>query len=216
MTIPAQTWATDVLRKLNAPVVDETVQLLIAWAHGENTTARFNPLATTTKRPGSTDFNHNNGFPVQNFVTYEDGLSATVQTLRNGHYPTILGGLMAGDATRALSAPHEFDVWGTGGAHVARLFPSVVADWPDSGSWVPPSLKGGTVASPAVPVVSVPKKVDMFVVSSAKGAQYLVREYGQPIPISNPATSAALQSKGIPLVDARDDAFVTALTKYGA
>jgi hypothetical protein len=56
----------------------------------------------------------------------------------------------------------------------------------------------------------------MFLVSSAKGAQYLVREWGAPIPVASPATSAALQAKGIPLVDARDDAFVSALSKFGA
>lgn len=138
--ITAQQWADDLLSHAAWPVARSAEQVLIAWALGEGTRARFNVLATTRRMPGSTDFNWNNGYPVQNYPDYPTGIEATHRAITNGLYPTIVAGFARGDGYAALNRPHEFDIWGTGGAHVLSLFHDVVARWPHDATWVPRAL----------------------------------------------------------------------------
>lgn len=144
MSVSALQWALDLQRHAGWPSSIDTAQVLVGWALGENTRAQFNPLATTQHMPGSFPLGHNpqqnNGHPVQEYLAYPDGLEAIVHTIRNGHYPTIERGLIEGSSSRMLSHLAEFNVWGTGGAHVLSLHHRVVADWLHYAAWIPPSL----------------------------------------------------------------------------
>lgn len=92
------------------------------WIPSEGTKAGFNPLATTTHRPGSTAFNSNGGFPVQNFRTLQDGISATAQTLLNGHYGGLVKLLQSGNATQAdLARAVQQSPWGTKQGLIGKL-----------------------------------------------------------------------------------------------
>lgn len=66
------------------------------WALEENTSAKFNPLATTQNWPGATAFNDNGGNPVKNYRTIEDGISALIQTLSYDFYPNVRAALSEG------------------------------------------------------------------------------------------------------------------------
>jgi hypothetical protein len=92
-------WAQATLVGLGAPHDPNTPQgranitFLEAWRKAEGTAARYNPLATTLRSTGSTDFN---SVGVQNYATPNDGIAATVATIRSG-YPHIVAMLRAGD-----------------------------------------------------------------------------------------------------------------------
>lgn len=115
-------WAAVFLHALVGTVTGNNLVSVVAWQYGENTNAQFNPLATTQTWPGSTPFNSNSGYPVQNFATPDDGFNATIQTITNGHYPNVLADLQA-DASPESTMGHfdggpsggnDLNIWGTG------------------------------------------------------------------------------------------------------
>jgi hypothetical protein len=74
-------WAGMFLRTLGAPSCSKNMTVVVAWQVQEFTQAAWNPLATTHRMEGSTDFN---SVGVQNFVSLEQGLQATWETIHNG------------------------------------------------------------------------------------------------------------------------------------
>lgn len=96
-------WAVALLTALgNAQPSADTVALVVAWQTGENTTARFNPLATSQEMDGATVFNSHG---VKEYATFEDGIAATVKTLSYAYdgYADILAGLQTNDPERAMA-----------------------------------------------------------------------------------------------------------------
>ena len=75
------TWAALLLDKLRAPRCANNLIAVVAWTAQEGTTAGWNPLATTFGEPGATVFN---SAGVRNYASLEQGLDATVGTLRSG------------------------------------------------------------------------------------------------------------------------------------
>jgi hypothetical protein len=83
---------------------------LVSWAKAEGTSARYNPLATTLKLPGSAPLGGNPD-GVQQYASPEQGVQATAATIRQ--YPAILAGLK-NPSYSAFSAPavrRELNVW---------------------------------------------------------------------------------------------------------
>jgi hypothetical protein len=74
-------WATSFLKVMGAPRCHSNVVVTIAWQAQEGTQADWNPLATTHRMDGSTDFNH---VGVQNYRSLEQGLQATEETIDHG------------------------------------------------------------------------------------------------------------------------------------
>src|SRR4051794_9316172 len=121
-------FVTDLLNKINAPTTPTNKQFLNAWTWGENTKARFNPLATTQPAPGSYALPGNaainNGIAVQQYRNYQQGLDATVQTIlgKIGNYGPIVAGLRAGNIDPAeLARRVAASQWGTGSGVSANL-----------------------------------------------------------------------------------------------
>lgn len=104
-------FATDLLRQLGLPQTSENMRAMTAWQQAEGTSASFNPLATTRHAPGATDINE---VGVKNFVSYEQGLRATIDTLRNGLYGNILAALRDGTSARRVAQAIADSPWGTG------------------------------------------------------------------------------------------------------
>ncbi|MGH2724370.1 MAG: hypothetical protein ACRDI0_08930 [Actinomycetota bacterium] len=109
----------------------ENVITVVAWAAQENTAAGWNPLATTFGMTGSTRFNWAG---VQNYVSLEQGLQATVLTLERGM--GVYGYAPIVDALRRCADPMETarainaSRWCLGcseGSYVVRLVPAVAA-----------------------------------------------------------------------------------------
>jgi hypothetical protein len=74
-------WANAFLRVMGAPRCHSNLVVTIAWQAQEGTQAAWNPLATTRRMEGSTDFN---SVGVQNYGSLEQGLQATQETIENG------------------------------------------------------------------------------------------------------------------------------------
>lgn len=115
-----------VLRWGGLPVSKRNMWVGVAWLAMESgwedskgiwhPGAKWNPMNTTQKMPGSTDFNVNGGFPVQNYVDEEQGLEAFWKTITNPEYPSygrILASLRANAwAIRTMRTIEKSD-WGT-------------------------------------------------------------------------------------------------------
>lgn len=115
-------WRRDVLRSIpNAQITPETLAFMDAWGRAEGggrgipgKSSAFNWLNTTSHAPGSTNYNDNGGYPVQNFPDYQTGVQATVKTILNGHYGNIVKGLQSGWSPAQLASAVAASPWGTG------------------------------------------------------------------------------------------------------
>jgi hypothetical protein len=126
-------WANMLLRIFDAPTCRENRVVVVAWQVQEFTQAAWNPLATTHRMPGSTDFN---GVGVQNFVSLAQGLEATKETIQNGWdvygYGAIVTSLRrCADATTTATRIAASS-WCSGcvnGNYVVGVVPKVEADF---------------------------------------------------------------------------------------
>lgn len=105
-----ETFASNLLSKRGLPVSVNNLKSVVCWAASENTEAANNPLATTLKYNGSTDFNEAG---VQNYATLEDGIDATIETLNNGDYTHIISDLANSDSMAQTCSDIENSVWGS-------------------------------------------------------------------------------------------------------
>ena len=110
------TFAVSVLSQLGAPTTGASKHIMVGWMQQEDgkvTGGRCNPLGCTVKETGSTPFNHNNP-PVQNYVHAGQGVTATVETLKNGHphYQAMINALVAGDYQK-FCKQLALSPWGT-------------------------------------------------------------------------------------------------------
>jgi hypothetical protein len=128
MKITRLQWGNQLMDTLGLAHRKATERALVAWLAAEGTQAKWNPLATTLRRPGSTNFN---SVGVQNYLTLCQGLEATTLTLDEpGHgYGKILRKLENPNATASdiLTAVAESD-WGTGELALSIL-DDVKRDW---------------------------------------------------------------------------------------
>jgi len=99
------------LTQLGAPVTSENMKFMYAWRQAEGKGGRYNPFNTTWKLPGSTRMNSHG---VQNYQSLEDGLVATVKTLRNPRYSCIVNGLKNDIGASQISQCTSLETWGTG------------------------------------------------------------------------------------------------------
>lgn len=117
-------FAHDLLPKIGAPVTTHTLVGLMAWMQAEGDAGRFNPLNTTEKREGSTDFNW---VHVQDYLRYLDGVEATARTLNYGAehhmygYGQIRSALRDNSSAIHMLKAVESSSWGTGGLAVQVL-----------------------------------------------------------------------------------------------
>lgn len=91
----------------------ERHRFLDAWQQAEGGTAQWNPLNTTLRLNGSTNYND---VGVQNYRRATEGVCATALTLVNGFYGPIVGQLQS--TTRTAEEIVEFcrsqlKTWGT-------------------------------------------------------------------------------------------------------
>lgn len=117
MVDPYTQWAAGVLGGISAPMSSANEDTLWAWSGKESGSDRMrwnNPLNTTQELPRAVDPDMN-AVGVEAYSSVQDGITATVQTLLNGRYPTIVAHLR-NSVPRALwgDACAELDTWGTG------------------------------------------------------------------------------------------------------
>jgi hypothetical protein len=116
------------LNALGEPQTDQNVEAILAWetAEGGNwhNTAMFNPLNTTFRYDGSSNFNGGSASGVQAFRNWDDGVYATALTLTDSFkapdswtamvgYDQISAALAAGSNALAVTNAVDASEWGT-------------------------------------------------------------------------------------------------------
>jgi hypothetical protein len=99
------------LENLGAPVSDENLKFLYAWRQAEGKAGKYNPFNTTQGMPGATKFN---SVGVRNYKSLEDGMVATIKTLKNGRYECIVNGLKNDIGAENIASCSSLKTWGTG------------------------------------------------------------------------------------------------------
>jgi len=115
------TWSVDLAAHLgnNNPSHD-IVAFINAWQQTEGGNASFNPINTTQEMLGGTCYNIDPC--VKNYLSYEDGIQATVLTLKNDYpgYSDIVYGIQHNDESIALQGLKN-SPWGTQAALVEQI-----------------------------------------------------------------------------------------------
>jgi cell wall-associated NlpC family hydrolase len=151
--VTPQTFATALLQKLGAPATPQNVSSLVGWQAREggnwNNTAKYNPLNTTQKEPGSGDTGSQGDIGV--YKNWGQGLKATVDTLNNGDYGDIVGALKSGKGlSGSLAGLHT---WSGGGYSSIDGSPTVTAAKTIPGVLTAPAAPG----APKQPTLTAPK-----------------------------------------------------------
>ena len=130
----------EVLKQLNAPITQNNLDLLNIWSRFEGGNAKFNPLNTTKKAIGTTDFN---SAGVKNYPDMQTGIDATAKTLKLQYYTPILYALQNNKAITYYYGNSDivkaFNTWGT--INLAKEFQKVGnGDVKKKVSWLIPFL----------------------------------------------------------------------------
>lgn len=108
-----RSWAVALLKAVGINPTKQAVNNVIAWEKAEggnwNNTAKFNPLNTTLKTKNSSIMAGGSSAGVQSYGSWNEGLNATVNTLRN--YPQIVSSF-AGSFSHFQSVVSSSS-WGT-------------------------------------------------------------------------------------------------------
>jgi hypothetical protein len=109
-------WANVLLRRLKIQPTGANTRALVGWVNAEggnwHNDARYNPLNTTQNMPGAGNTGSQGNIKV--YQNWNQGLDATVKTLKNGKYGPILQALKGRDPM-AVGRAIEASPWGTGG-----------------------------------------------------------------------------------------------------
>ena len=109
-----------VLKGIGAPVTPQNLLFFYAWRQAEGAKATYNPFNTTQSKESSSLWNclKKKGGKcvggVRNYKTKQDGIDATVKTLKNGHYGCIVDGLKGNKGALTIAnCTKELKTWGT-------------------------------------------------------------------------------------------------------
>jgi hypothetical protein len=104
-------FANRVMNQLGAPHGGANVASFNCWAAAEDTSASWNPLATTLPEPGSSNFNTTTDGTahVQNYSSEGQGEQATAATLLNGNYNDLVQAFRSGGGVCGYHA--SFETW---------------------------------------------------------------------------------------------------------
>jgi len=86
-----------ILAGIGAPVTAGNLLWMKAWRQIEGGSALYNPWNSTQVKGTRSNYNKKG---VQNYFTLTDGVQATISTLTNGYYPTIVAALKKGLQTQ--------------------------------------------------------------------------------------------------------------------
>lgn len=100
-----------ILEGIGAPVSDENIKFMVAWSQAEGKGGKYNPFNTSHEMPGSISINSHG---VKSYRTLEDGIIATIKTLKNGRYNCIVNGLVNDIGADKIAKCESLKTWGTG------------------------------------------------------------------------------------------------------
>jgi murein DD-endopeptidase MepM/ murein hydrolase activator NlpD len=100
-----------ILENLNAPITEENMKFMYAWRQSEGKGGTYNPFNTSWDLPGSTNYNKHR---VKNYKSLEDGMIATIKTLKHPRYSCIVNGLREDIGADQIARCESLKIWGTG------------------------------------------------------------------------------------------------------
>lgn len=105
-------WVHAFLTALKAPVSFINVQIVYDWIYSESGGGggMWNPLNTVQPYPGATDYNT---VGVKNYLSWDDGIAATIIVITDGQYDEIVNALRAGNSVIRLKDAITTSIWGT-------------------------------------------------------------------------------------------------------
>ena len=111
-----------ILTGVGAPVTKENMKFMYGWRQAEAAKAAFNPFNTTKKKEKSTFYNclsRKDGKcagGVRNYSSQQEGIDATIETLKLSYYSCITNGLKndIGAKKIARQCKDALKTWGTG------------------------------------------------------------------------------------------------------
>lgn len=132
-------WATGVLRGLGKQPNERNVSNLIGWARAEgghtHNDARYNYLNTTQNMPGAGNTGTQGNIKV--YRSLQQGIDATIKTLKNGRYGGIIRALDS--SPQSLASAIDSSPWGTHNPNLAGIIASA--------SGIGPAKSYGTTGS---------------------------------------------------------------------
>lgn len=142
-------WARALLGRLGYSASRSNVTAILAWMRAEggnwNNSAHYNPLNTTQSMSGATSMN---SVGVKSYTSWDQGLAATVITLRNGYYGHILSALSSGGSANQVVSAVVSSPWGTKHISLSGITVSGTTSSPSSsGGSVSPTLSSDELAS---------------------------------------------------------------------
>ena len=109
-----QDWAKQFLTNLGKPVTKQNLAAVTTWMAFEggqwHNSAHYNPLNTTQPASGSVDIN---SVGVKSYTDFNQGMQATIETINNGRYKSILSALSSGNNTAGVLSAVNHSPWGT-------------------------------------------------------------------------------------------------------
>lgn len=176
---------------LGDTVTDRNNATIARWARAEggnwHNNALFNPLNTTKTMPGSHSVN---SIGVQAYLSWAEGIAATVATINNGRYPNVVSDLRRGVGLGPDADP-DLITWGTG-----PIF--------DNGGWMMPGT-GGFNTGTGPELVLTPQQSRDYV---AGGTSFVFPEGAVQVSVTfagppDAAAVAAFKSQAVgPIADA--------------
>ena len=102
-----------VTQKLGGKWTPEKAKFFQAWSQAEGTVASYNPFATTRKGyPGERDFNP---VGVKHYPNLQIGMQASLDTIKNGYYDSLVNLIKDPNATaQQMATAVANSPWGTG------------------------------------------------------------------------------------------------------
>jgi hypothetical protein len=109
-----------ILKGIGAPITPQNMLFFYSWRQAEGAKATFNPFNTTKKMEKQSFWNclkKKDGKcvgGVKNYSSKEDGITATIETLKNGRYKCIVDGLKNDIGAKKIAQCSSLKTWGTG------------------------------------------------------------------------------------------------------
>jgi hypothetical protein len=93
-TVDTIVFLTDVLKGIGISNPNSyQIQFMKSWRQKEGGKSAFNPFNSTLTRNGSLPNNYNFGYPVQNYTSRAQGLEATISTIKESQYSSLISSI---------------------------------------------------------------------------------------------------------------------------
>ena len=121
-----------VLAGIGAPATAWNLKFMTEWAKSEGTAAAHNPFASERPATGSTTFN---SAGVRNYTDDEQGIAATVETLKLSYYRAIVHALQTQTVADREGIVKGLETWsGTSTPHAYHVAALIHGGWTPGGA----------------------------------------------------------------------------------